>query len=426
MRISSALKQFTLDIEKIIPYANNSRTHSADQIAKIASSINEFGFNDPIAIDTDNGIIAGHGRLEAAKLLGLTEVPVIQIGHLTRAQKKAYVLAHNKIAIEAGWDKDLLRIELEELKDAGFNVALTGFDTKEIEAYLNPEVINEGLVDENSIPTLNHDSLVSRGDTWLLGNHRLRCGDSTNPLDVQELCKEFKPNLMVTDPPYGVNYAPEWREDAGKRVGEKSLGKVENDHEMDWTDAYSLFTGNIGYVWHAGLYSADICTHLRNCGFEVISQIIWVKQHFAISRGDYHWQHEPCWYVVRKGKNHHWQGARDQSSTWNILSNIAIGNPNPEKTHGHATQKPIECMAKPILNNSLPNDYVYDPFGGSGTTLIAAEKHNRNCLMMEISPLYVEVIIKRWQDFSGRNATLESTGATFEEIVNARSRRSAA
>jgi DNA modification methylase len=414
------LEIVNLSIDKMIPYINNPRTHTQDQIAKIASSIKEFGFIDPISIDAMNCIIAGHGRLEAAKLLGMLEVPTIQLGHLTKEQQKAYVIAHNKIAMQAGWDNELLRIEMQELEDAGFDTEITGFDDKEIEALINPEVIHEGLQDDDAIPAVDHTPAVVCGDTWILGNHRVRCGDSTNPLDVAELYKDATPNLMVTDPPYGVNYDPEWRDIAQLGVGEGSRGKVENDDKVDWTDAYSLFNGNVVYIWHAGVYSGDVAQHIRNCDFKIISQIIWVKQHFALSRGDYHWQHEPCWYAVRNGKQHNWQGARDQATTWDIMNNNAFGNRNAEKTWGHGTQKPIECMARPILNNSKPGDYVYDPFGGSGTTLIAAEKHGRKCLMMEISPIYVEVIIKRWQDFTGQKAILESNGKSYEEISNAR------
>lgn len=413
-----SLKVEWLPIDQLIPYVNNARTHSKDQIAEIAGSIKEFGFNDPIAIDGLKGIIAGHGRLEAAKLLGLTEVPTIQLGHLTREQQKAYVLAHNRIALNAGWDSALLSIELQELKDAGFDISQLGFDDAEIETLLNPETISEGLSDDEAIPEVDCYPVTKLGDTWILGNHRLRCGDSTQLSDVDALVRDAKPNLMVTDPPYGVNYDPAWRDEAGLGVGERSLGKVENDDKVDWTDAYSLFNGDVAYVWHAGLYSGDVASHLINCGFKVISQIIWVKQHFALSRGDYHWQHEPCWYVVRDGKNHNWKGARDQATTWDIMNNNAFGNADPEKTVGHGTQKPLECMTRPLLNNSSPGDHVYDPFGGSGTTLIACEKHDRKCLMMELSPLYCDVIIKRWQDFTGSKAVLESNGLSFEEIAN--------
>ena len=416
----SELQIVNLSIDSLIPYINNARTHSADQVAKIASSIKEFGFNDPIAIDLTKGIIAGHGRLEAAKILGYTEVPTIQLGHLTKEQQKAYVLAHNRIALDAGWDKELLKIEFDELEAAGFDVSKTGFDDEEIEALINPEIVLDGLQSGDSTPVIKGNPVTVLGDTWILGKHRLRCGDSVNPLDVQELCKEFNPVLMVTDPPYGVNYTPEWRDDANLGIGDRSRGKVENDDVFDWTDAYSLFTGDVVYVWHAGVFSAEVAGHLRACDFQIKSQIIWVKQHFALSRGDYHWQHEPCWYAVKKGKKHNWNGARDQSTTWDILNNNAFGNADPEKTWGHGTQKPIECMARPIQNNSKPNDYIYDPFGGSGTTLIACEKFGRKCLMMELSAEYCDVIIKRWQDFSGSKALLETNGLSFEEIANGR------
>lgn len=414
------LKIISLPIDALIPYSNNARTHSTEQVAKIASSIKEFGFNDPIAIDKENGIIAGHGRLLAARLLALTHVPTIQLGHLNKEQQRAYVLAHNRIAIDAGWDTELLQIELQELKNAGFDLAETGFDATELEKIMNPEIITAGLGDEDSVPELKKDPVSVPGDTWILGNHRLRCGDSINPLDVQELYKDHKPNLMVTDPPYGVKYDPEWRDGADLGVGERSRGKVENDDKVDWTDAYSLFTGAVAYVWHAGIYSPEVAQHLRNCDFEIVSQIIWTKQHFALSRGDYHWQHEPCWYVVKKGHKHNWQGARDQATTWDILNNNSFGNANPEKTWGHGTQKPVECMARPIQNNSQPNEWVYDPFGGSGTTLIACEKLGRKCLMMEISPQYVDVIISRWQEFTGKKATLETNGLSFEDVANGR------
>lgn len=409
-----------LPIDSMIPYINNSRTHSADQISLIADSIKEYGFNDPIAIDLNNRIIAGHGRLEAAKLLGLSTVPTIQLGHLTKPKQQAYILAHNRIALDAGWDYEILRIEFQKLQDAGFPLDKTGFNDEEIEAIINPEIITEGLGNADAVPAVSDIVISVLGDSWLLGGHRLRCGDSTNITDVDASVKDHKPVLMVTDPPYGVNYDPEWRDNADLGIGEQSRGKVDNDDRADWTDAYSLFNGNVAYVWHAGLFTGEVATHLSNCGFELVSQIIWIKQHFALSRGDYHWQHEPCWYAVRKGQKHNWQGARDQATTWDILNNNSFGNATPEKTWGHGTQKPIECMARPIQNNTKPNDYVYDPFGGSGTTLIACEKYGRKCLMLELSPKYCDVIIKRWQEFTGQKAILESNGLSFEDIANGR------
>ena len=410
----------SISIDALIPYTNNARTHSSEQVAKIAASIKEFGFNDPIAIDANNGIIAGHGRLQAARLLAMTHVPTIQLGHLNKTQQKAYILAHNRIATDAGWDSSLLQIELQEIEDAGFNLAETGFDEDELEEYMNPETINMGIGDAEAVPELREIPVSVIGDTWILGNHRLRCGDATNPIDVQELCKDDKPNLMVTDPPYGVKYDPEWRDGADLGVGERSRGKVENDDRLDWTDAYSLFTGAVVYIWHAGIYSGDVALHIKNCDFQIVSQIIWVKQHFALSRGDYHWQHEPCWYAVRKGHKHNWQGARDQATTWEIMNNNSFGNSNPEKTYGHGTQKPIECMARPIVNNSKPGDYIYDPFGGSGTTLIACEKHDRRCLMMELAPHYCDMIIRRWEEFTGKQAILGLNGISFKDISDDR------
>ena len=416
------LQIVNLPIDYLIPYANNARTHSSEQIAKIAASIKEFGFNDPIAIDKDNAVIAGHGRLQAARLLSLTHVPTIQLGHLNKEQQRAYILAHNRIATDAGWDTSLLEIELLELSNAGFDLEITGFDPKEIEKLMNPEIIIAGIGDGETIPELKQNPISVYGDLWILGNHRLMCGDSTNPNTVLELhnADVCRPVLMITDPPYGVKYDPEWRDGADLGVGERSRGKVENDDKVDWTDAYSLFTGSVAYVWHVGIYSPEVAQHLRNCDFEIVSQIIWVKQHFALSRGDYHWQHEPCWYVVKKGHKHNWQGARDQATTWQISNNNAFGNANPEKTWGHGTQKPIECMARAVVNNSKPGDYIYDPFGGSGTTLMACEKHERKCLMMEISPLYIDVIIQRWQEFTGKKAILEINGLSFDEVGNGR------
>ncbi len=411
-----ALEIKHLPITCLIPYGNNSRTHSTAQIMKIADSIKEFGFNDPIAIDRMNGIIAGHGRLEAAKVLGYSEVPTIQLGHLSKDQQKAYVLAHNRIALDAGWDNELLKIELQELKDAGFDISKTGFFDEELEAILNAEIVLPGNEDGDSVPDIKPDPICVLGDVWILGEHRLKCGDSTNPEHVMHLTNSHNPVLMVTDPPYGVNYDPAWRDNADLGVGNRSIGKVENDDLVEWTDAYSLFTGNVAYVWHAGKFTHVVAKNLIDCGFDIINQIIWAKNNFAISRGDYHWKHEPCWYVVRKNEKHNWNGARDQSTLWDIQSTHQEGE---DEKVGHGTQKPLECMSRPIQNNSKPNEYVYDPFGGSGTTLIACEKYGRKCLMMELSPNYCDVIIKRWQDFSGKLAIMESTGQTFAEVSNA-------
>jgi DNA modification methylase len=409
--VDSLLLQIThVSIDSLTPYSNNSRKHSESQVESICNSIKEFGFTNPILIDETNGIIAGHGRLMAARKLNLTSVPCIMLKGLTPNQKKAYVIADNKLALNAEWDMAMLISEVNYLEEQGFKTELMGFSLDELEN-MKPEKFTQGLCDEDEVPAPLVEPVTKMGDLWILGNHRLLCGDSTEVTIVDRLLGEYKPILMVTDPPYGVNYDPEWRDrdNVGLGVGERSKGKVDNDDKVDWTAAYSLFTGDIVYVWHAGLHSGDIAAHLKNCGFNLISQIVWAKQHFAISRGDYHWQHEPCWYAVRNGKKHNWQGARDQSTIWNIKNNNSFGNSKPEETWGHGTQKPIDCMARPIENNSAVGDYIYDPFGGSGTTLIACEKLARNCLMLEISPIYCDTIVARWEKFTGLKAILEQT-----------------
>ncbi len=402
--------------DSLLAYENNSRTHSPEQIEELANSIKTFGFNDPIELGEDGVIISGHARALAASKAGLTEVPCVTLQGMDENARKAYIIAANRIALNAGWDAGLLKIEFESLLENNFDVSLTGFTDEEVESYLNPEVLNAGLGDEDDVGELEEEPKTKLGDVWICGNHRVACGDSTNPDDVTRLVVGHKPNLMVTDPPYGVEYDPEWREGADLGVGKRSKGKVKNDDIIDWTEAYSLFTGDIVYIWHAGKYTHIVGQNVINCDFDIISQIIWVKQHFVLSRGDYHWQHEPCIYAVKKGKKHNWQGARDQSTTWQIKNNNSFGNSSKEETLGHGTQKPVECMSRPIQNNSKPNEYVYDPFCGSGTTLIACEKLGRKCLTQEIDPRYVDMTVKRWQKFTGLKAVLESTGEEFDGL----------
>ncbi len=397
--------------ESLLAYGNNARTHTEEQIEELVNSIKDFGFNDPIECGEDGVIIRGHARAQAAVKVGLSTVPTVTLQGMDENSRKAYILAANRIAQNAGWDASLLKIELQDLEDVGFNLELTGFTQDEIESYLNPEIINSGECDEDEFGEAPEEPITKLGDIWICGNHRVACGDSTNPDDVSRLVVGHEPNLMVTDPPYGVDYDPEWRERVGS--GARAKGKVLNDSVIDWTDAYSLFCGNVGYIWHAGKYANIVAQNIIDCGYDIISQIIWVKQHFALSRGDYHWQHEPCIYAVKKGAKHDWQGARDQATTWNIKNNNSYGNSEKEETIGHGTQKPVECMARPIKNNSKPNDYVYDPFCGSGTTLIACEKLGRRCLTQELDPEYVDMTVKRGEKFTGLKATLESTGEGF-------------
>lgn len=401
----------------LIPYARNSRTHSDAQVAKIASSIREFGFINPVITDGKNGIVAGHGRVMAAQKLGLREIPCIEASHLTEAQKRAYVLADNRMALDAGWDAEMLKVELGELQGLDFDLALTGFNLDEIATFMADKT--EGLTDPDEVPETPERAVTVPGDTWILGKHRLRCGDSTSATDVDALLAGVKPHLMVTDPPYGVNYDPSWRDEAAKHspsMGNRkdtAKGKVLNDDKADWREAWALFPGDVAYVWHAGLFAGVVADGLIACGFKLRSQIIWAKNHLAIGRSDYHWMHEPCWYAVREKTTGHYVGDRKQTTLWKI--------DKPQKSEtGHGTQKPVECMLNPIENNSSPGQAVYEPFSGSGTTIIAAEMSGRMCFAMELNPAYVDVAVKRWQDFTGQKAVLESTGRTFEDMATDR------
>lgn len=400
----------TVPTEKLIPYARNSRTHSDAQVAKIAASIREFGFLNPIITDGDNGIVAGHGRVLAAQKLGLSELPTIEAGHLTEAQKRAYIIADNRLALDAGWDNDLLKIELTDLQAEGFNLELTGFDLSEIAGFLDVTV---GLTDPDAVPDLPSDPVTVLGDVWILGRHRIVCGSSTEVDTVDKVLAGVKPHLMVTDPPYGVEYDASWRSKAlradGSSIGARAVGVVENDDKADWSEAWSLFSGDVAYVWHAGLFAGVVADSLTSTGFVLRSQIIWAKSNFAIGRGDYHWHHEPCWYAVRDGKTGHYEGDRKQTTLWQI--------PKPQKSEtGHSTQKPVECMKRPIENNSSPGQAVYEPFSGSGTTIIAGEMTGRCVYAVELNPAYVDMTVTRWQDFTGLAATLERNGRTFDEL----------
>ncbi|TPQ51969.1 DNA methylase [Prosthecomicrobium hirschii] len=397
----------------LLPYARNARTHSDEQVAQIAASIREFGWTNPILIDEDGGIIAGHGRLLAARKLGMAEVPTITLAGLSATQKRALVIADNKLALNAGWDDGLLAVELQALIDEGYEAAITGFSDAEIERLIaSAAATASGLVDEDEIPEAPPHPTTVPGDFWVLGRHRLICGDATQPDVVARLLGPVRPHLMVTDPPYGVDYDPEWRERAGVNTSTAAKGKVLNDDRADWREAWALFPGDVAYVWHAGLFAGTVGESLIASGFKLRSQIIWDKGQLVLSRGDYHWQHEPCWYAVR-GKGH-WSGDRKQTTVW------AIAKPQKSET-GHGTQKPVECMRRPIENNSSPGQAVYEPFSGSGTTIIAGEQSGRSVYAVELNPAYVDIAVERWQAFTGSTATLEGDDRSFAEIKSVRS-----
>lgn len=398
------LKVVLRPVSGLIPYARNSRTHSDAQVAQIAASIREFGFTNPVLIGADGGIIAGHGRVMAARKLGMEDVPCIELGHLTPAQRRAYVIADNRLALNAGWDEDMLRLELGDLQADGVDLELLGFTGDELSALLADEG-TEGLTDPDDTPEVQTEAVTVLGDVWLLGRHRIVCGDSTDALVVEKALNCVKPHLMVTDPPYGVEYDPTRTSNNAKKAG-----KVLNDDRADWREAWALFPGDVAYVWHAGLRARQVVESLEACGFSMRAQIIWAKDRMTLGRGHYHFQHEPCWDSVRDKGTGHWAGGRDKTTVWQIKAREDGG-------HGHGTQKPVECMKRPIENNSSPGQAVYEPFSGSGTTIIAAEMTGRACHAIELAPAYVDVAVRRWQSFTGKQATLEADGRTFDAVA---------
>lgn len=399
------------------PYQKNARTHSPAQVAQIVASINEFGWTNPIILDGENGILAGHGRLMAAQSIGLKEVPTVDLVGLTPAQKRAYILADNKLALNAGWDAELLKTELLDLDHMNVDLTMLGWSDEELADIFAPIWGDEDMERAEETPEPPVNPVTVLGDVWVLGNHRIICGDSTSVDVVSKLLGPVKPHLMVTDPPYGVKYDANWRNNAkradGTSIGASAVGKVENDDKADWCEAWALFPGDVAYIWHAGNMAHTVADSLIKCGLNIRAQIIWAKSQFVIGRGDYHPHHEPCWYSVRKGKTGHYNGDRKQSTLWQI--------DKPQKSEtGHSTQKPVECMKRPIENNSSPGQAVYEPFSGSGTTIIAGEMTGRHVYAIELSPAYVDVAVQRWQDFTKKKATLEATGQTFDEVSDAR------
>lgn len=409
-----------LPVASLVPYAANARTHPPEQIAQIAASIAEFGFTVPVLVDERGVLIAGHGRVLAAQRLGLDAVPAIRLGHLSEAQARAYRLADNQIALNSGWDEGLLAAELRALRTEEFDLGLLGFDQGTLDRLLAETgiAIDDAAAAEAAdqpAPEPPTEPITHQGDLWLLGRHRMLCGDATNAADVVRLLAGVQPHLMVTDPPYGVDYDPAWRNAAGVSATLRT-GRVANDDRAEWREAWALFPGDVAYVWHAGVHARTVIESLEAAGFVMRSQIVWAKPRLVLGRGDYHWQHEPCLYAVRKGATGHWQGARDQTTLWQI----AMVGAEDDAATVHGTQKPLECMRRPIVNNSAPGEAVYDPFLGSGTTLIAAELTGRVCYGMEIDPRYCDVTIARWQRLTGATVVLAGEDRVFADVAAAR------
>jgi len=387
-----------VDILKLVEHPNNPNKHDERQVNLLARIINAQGWRNPITVSKRSGyIVAGHGRLAAAKVLNQEKVPVDYQDFENEADEKAHLLADNRVAELAELDFQDVGNILKELKEANLDLDLTGFDELSIKELFTDEPIDNNEV--NAEPQIDKAEELqikwntALGQVWQLGNHRLICGDSTDADTVNKLMNGEVAGLMVTDPPYGVEYDASWRNNALKVKGcsmpDRAIGKVENDDQADWSDAWKLFDGDVAYVWHGGIKSHIVADSLISTGFDLVTQIIWAKNNIVIGRGNYHPKHEPCWYVVRKGAKRNFTDDRTQCTLWEI------DKPVKSET-GHSTQKPIECMARPIRNHNF--DTVYDPFLGSGTTLIACENLNRICYGVELNPNYVAVILQRYKD----------------------------
>ena len=395
-------------IDVITPYARNSRTHSDEQVAQIAASIREFGWTTPILIDENGSVICGHGRLLAARKLGQAEVEVIVARGWSDAKKRAYVIADNKLALNAGWDMELLALELADLKEFDFDLGLTGFSGEEL-AKLLPDK-TEGNTDPDEIPEVPADPITKPGDVWLMGKHRLLCGDSTSVDDMEKLTAGQLVDMWLTDPPYNVAY----------EGGTKEKLTIQNDNMGDeqfrafLRDAYVtadtvMKPGAVFYIWHADSEGYNFRGAARDAGWQVRQCLIWKKSSQVMGRQDFHWKHEPCLYGWKDGAAHLWANDRKQTTVLEF--------DKPARNGEHPTMKPVAIFEYQLLNNTKGGDIVLDSFAGSGTTAIAAEQNGRVAYLMELDPRYCDVIIKRWQDFTGKAAILEGDGRTFDEIA---------
>ena len=400
-------------VESLIPYARNAKQHTDAQVAQIAASIREFGWGAPILVDGKNNVIAGHGRLLAARKLGMSEVPVVPMGHLTDIQRRALILADNKIGENASWEDELLGLELAELQSSGFDLGITGFSPDEWDALIAGDTDNDGLTDEDQVPEVTENPISRAGDVWLLGEHKVLCGDATKAEDYKALLGDELVDMTFTDPPYNVNYA--------NTAKDKMRGKnrpILNDNMGDGFGAFLLAAcQNILNVTKGAVYIAMSSSELdtlqsafRAAGGKWSTFVIWAKNTFTMGRADYQRQYEPILYGWRDGADHYWCGARDQGDVWQIKK--------PHKNDLHPTMKPVELVERAVRNSSKTRDLILDPFGGSGSSLIACEKSGRRARLIELDPKYVDVIVKRWQDFTGAEATRAGDGAQFNTLAD--------
>ena len=375
-----------VNIDRLVPYQNNARTHSPEQINKLRASLREFGFINPVIIDRDFGVIAGHGRIAAARAEGITELPCVFADHLTEAQKKAYILADNRMALDAGWDEDMLRVEIEALQGADFDLMLTGFDDKELSDFFGTGNGDAKDDDFDLSSALEQASFVQKGDVWTVGRHRLMCGDATSMDDVATLMDGKKANLLLTDPPYGVSF----KSSSGLTIQNDSM-KNEEFYQFLY-DAFAaavcfLGAGASAYVFHADTEGLNFRKAFIDAGFHLAGCCIWVKDSLVLGRSDYQWQHEPVLYGFLQNGKHNWYSDRKQTTVWNFAK--------PKRNANHPTSKPLDLLSYPIGNSTQENGIVLDSFGGSGSTMMACEQTNRICYMMELDEKYASVILRR-------------------------------
>ena len=449
-----------VSLDRLIPYARNSRTHSDAQVSQIAASIKEFGFTNPVLIDAEGGIIAGHGRVLGARHLGLSEAPCIRLGHLSEAQKRAYVIADNKLALNAGWDEEMLAQEMRDLMAEGYDVGLTGFDLGDVDALLaSLDATPEGKTDPDAAPPVQEEAVTRPGDVWLLGRHRVKCGDSTDAGCMAMLMRGEMADICWTDPPYNVAYGDkaEMLNDYGEK-GHRNTSRILNDDmsDADFKKFLSGFyratcsvmkSGAAIYVAHSETERTNFTAEFLAAGFKLSGVVIWKKDALVLGRSDYQWIHEPILYGWKQGGSHKFYGGRAQTTVSDLGTcgspfvlrsdgkwQIAIGEEvlivdgeakvewaedsvireaKPKRNDVHPTMKPVALIERMLKNSARPGAIAIDPFGGSGSTLIACEQLGMSARLMELSPNYADVIVRRWQQFTGKRATLESTGADF-------------
>ena len=386
-----------VEINKLVPYVNNARTHSPEQINKLRSSLREFGFINPVIIDKDYGIIAGHGRVIAAREEGIDKVPCVFVDHLTEAQKKAYIIADNRMALDAGWDEELLRVEIEALQAEAFDVSLTGFDEKEITDLFKDTQSEVKDDDYDLTAALEKAAFVKRGDVWVVGRHRLVCGDATNAEDVDKLCEGKRVNLILTDPPYGVSF----KSASGLTIQNDSM-KNEEFYSFLLAAFKNMVShlepGGSAYVFHADTEGLNFRRAFIDAGLHLAGCCIWVKNSLVLGRSDYQWQHEPVLYGFLKNGKHHWYSDRKQTTIWNF--------DKPKRNENHPTSKPLDLLSYPLKNSTQENAIVLDTFGGSGSTLMACEQTNRICYTMELDEKYASVILRRYVEDTGDGANV--------------------